>query len=303
MIDFQATGNSSASTNLVANVAVLTDPGGDALPFQTQDGQITIGSSGDVNCDGTTNVVDGMFILQYDVGLRSGSSQCPPPSDSLYEPACDVNGDSNCNVVDGLFVLQCDVGIPNDFCPTANAPEEHQKTNGQLKSLIKETTSAVVSITSGDVGNGDVITTTVSASLSSTLLGAATIDIYYDPAVVNVVDCAIDTANVFDYGYCNPVYENDGVNPDVVRFNVTALSGIDGSVQLAEIAFSGIGQTGESSLLEVDAITVTDPSGNTIPVTTQDGELHIVDTAPTPTPTPTPAPSPTETIYLPIILR
>ncbi len=77
---------------------------------------------GDVNCDGQVNVVDALFILQYEVGLRAANSGCPlPPSppDTLNVDACDVNGDTLCNVVDALFVLQCEVGIPNTSCPVS----------------------------------------------------------------------------------------------------------------------------------------------------------------------------------------
>src|SRR5262245_46093550 len=68
---------------------------------------------GDVNCDGAVSSVDGLFVLQFDVGLRLSSTQCPPPAGSLFQPACDANADGACNSVDGLFILQCDVGISN----------------------------------------------------------------------------------------------------------------------------------------------------------------------------------------------
>ena len=77
---------------------------------------------GDVNCDGSVNVVDALFILQREVGLRVDSGGCPlPPSppDTLNVAVCDVNNDGLCNVVDALFILQCEVGIPNTLCPAA----------------------------------------------------------------------------------------------------------------------------------------------------------------------------------------
>jgi hypothetical protein len=75
---------------------------------------------GDVNCDGLVNVVDALFILQGEVGLRVDSGGCPlppPPPATLYVAAGDVNKDRATNVVDALFILQCEVGIPNSFCP------------------------------------------------------------------------------------------------------------------------------------------------------------------------------------------
>ena len=75
-----------------------------------------------MSCDGLVNVVDTLFILQYEVGMRVDSGGCPlppPPPDILNVAACDVSGDGECNVVDALFILQCEVGIPNTFCPAA----------------------------------------------------------------------------------------------------------------------------------------------------------------------------------------
>ncbi len=72
---------------------------------------------GDVSCESSLNSIDGLFVLQHDVGLRPASNLCPPPAGSLYLPQCDVNGDGQCNSIDGLFILQCDVGINNVLCP------------------------------------------------------------------------------------------------------------------------------------------------------------------------------------------
>jgi hypothetical protein len=76
---------------------------------------------GDVNCDDQINAVDGMFILQYDVGLRTESNRCPVPSGTLHIGSCDVNSDQACNAVDALFVLQCDLGLSNILCPTGSS--------------------------------------------------------------------------------------------------------------------------------------------------------------------------------------
>lgn len=73
--------------------------------------------TGDVTCDEVLNVIDALFVLQYDVALRGASTTCAPPTDALYIPACDTNADATCNVIDALFILQCDVGISNVLCP------------------------------------------------------------------------------------------------------------------------------------------------------------------------------------------
>ncbi len=76
---------------------------------------------GDVSCDGVVNVVDALFILQYEVGLRVDSGGCPlppAPPDTLKVSAGNVNKDAVTNVVDALFILQCEVGAK----PGANMP-------------------------------------------------------------------------------------------------------------------------------------------------------------------------------------
>ena len=72
---------------------------------------------GDVDCDGDSDVVDAGFIFQYVLGLRSGSSQCPPPTGALYLPAADVSGNTIVNIVDAGFLFQCVLSIHNIFCP------------------------------------------------------------------------------------------------------------------------------------------------------------------------------------------
>jgi len=82
---------------------------------------LTLLPQGDVSCDGMRNVIDALFILQKEVGMRHATNSCivPMPADSLYTAFCDVSNDSLCNVVDALFILQCEVGISNVLCPAS----------------------------------------------------------------------------------------------------------------------------------------------------------------------------------------
>ena len=105
---------------------------------QTSEGVVSMAPSGggvvgDVNCDDEVNVVDALFTLQYEVGLRVGGGACPlppPPPDTLNVANCDVNEDGLCNVVDALFILQCEVGLPPgaemDFCLAAAQGAQEQ---------------------------------------------------------------------------------------------------------------------------------------------------------------------------------
>jgi len=71
---------------------------------------------GDVNCDTTVDAVDALFVLQYVVGMRQGSDQCPPPAGTLYLRAGNVNCDGQVDAVDALFILQYVVGIRPELC-------------------------------------------------------------------------------------------------------------------------------------------------------------------------------------------
>lgn len=71
---------------------------------------------GDVDCDNDVDAVDALFVLQYVVGLRSGSDECPPPEGHLYLPAADVDCDDDVDAVDALFVLQHVVGLRPELC-------------------------------------------------------------------------------------------------------------------------------------------------------------------------------------------
>ncbi len=67
-----------------------------------------------MSCDSETNVVDALYILQYEVGRRVDSGGCPlppPPHELLYVAGGDVNEDGPTDVVDALFILQCEVAV------------------------------------------------------------------------------------------------------------------------------------------------------------------------------------------------
>ena len=75
---------------------------------------------GDVDCDTSRNVIDALYVLQHDAGLRDSGAACE--QERVYETTCDVNTDENCNVVDALLILQCDVGNTNPLCPEGGGP-------------------------------------------------------------------------------------------------------------------------------------------------------------------------------------
>ena len=75
-------------------------------------GQIFAAPCGDVNSDGSIDIVDALLIAQYYVGLN------PSNFDST---AADVNGDGSIDIVDALLVAQLYVGLLNEF-PCGDTP-------------------------------------------------------------------------------------------------------------------------------------------------------------------------------------
>ena len=120
-ITFDGIGAPGNTSPLDVVVITFADPAGVPISVIDIDDSITINSidsaSGDVDCSNVVDTVDGMFILQYDVGNRAASDQCPSPPGTLYINNCDVSGDRACGSVDSLFILQCDLGVANALCP------------------------------------------------------------------------------------------------------------------------------------------------------------------------------------------
>lgn len=74
---------------------------------------------GDVNCDNEVNIIDALFIVQFEVLVRDGVTGCPldSPTSELNQLVGDVNNDLRVNVIDALLIAQCDAALANIFCP------------------------------------------------------------------------------------------------------------------------------------------------------------------------------------------
>lgn len=106
-------------------------------------------------------------------------------------------------------------------------------------------------------------------------LGAATIDMHYDPSVVDAAACQIDPNSSLDAGECILHYDHDGVFPDTVRFYLSSTTGVAGDFLLANITFQAVGESITSSILGVEPIVFEDPEGTPIPVTGLDGTICV----------------------------
>ena len=273
-ITFDAIGGPGSTSSLDVVVSTFADPAGTAISVIDIDDTITINSiesaSGDVNCDSVADAVDGMFILQYDVGMRAASDQCPPPTSTLYINNCDVSDDGVCGSVDSLFILQCDVGIANAFCPGTTAAQalEGQSWTPQQSVLLGVDVPVLLPETQ--------VTIPVYANILSGDLGAATVELHYDPQVLQPITCATDPADNFDLALCNKDFDSDGIGTDVIRLNALSSTGVNGELLLADITFEAIGPDGSSSMLELIADTFANTSGNALDLSIDEG-LAVID--------------------------
>ena len=135
-------------------------------------------------------------------------------------------------------------------------------------------------------------------ALTVTHLGAATVLVSYDPAVVQASACQRNPA--FDVGLCNIHYDADGDGvSDAVLFNLVSVNGLNASsdplllVQLTWQAAPTLTESA-STTLSITVRTFTDIDAAPLPVLAQNGQL-TVDALPTSTPTATPTMTPTAT--------
>lgn len=136
---------------------------------------------------------------------------------------------------------------------------------------------------SGEVAPGDLITVPVTADLDGEALGAATIEITYDPTVINATGCAADPDDLFDSALCNTAAASD-----TVKLTAVSVGGVSGGLALADVSFLAVGEVGDTSPLTLTVDPFADPDGQPISHTLEHGRIDIV---------------PPFSVYLPLALR
>jgi len=79
----------------------------------------TVGAPcGDVDCNGSLQMLDAMMIAQYVMGLRCGGDVCddPGPDQCVYLPAADVDCNGLVQMLDAMLVSQCVMGLIDCDC-------------------------------------------------------------------------------------------------------------------------------------------------------------------------------------------
>ncbi len=109
-------------------------------------------------------------------------------------------------------------------------------------------------------------------------LGAATVLVEYDPAVLAALAC--QNSPRFDIGMCNFSHDRDkDGTPDAVLFNVLSLNGVSGiePIVLVDITWQAVQAvaTEQTTSLVVRIQTFTDAAGKPLPYTTQNGQITL----------------------------
>ncbi len=137
-----------------------------------------------------------------------------------------------------------------------------------------------------DLTPDGVLTLSVEAAdLAAPGLGAATLDILFDPAVLRASDCHADPTGHFDTAICNARFDANGDRPDIVRVTAVSVAGATGSVSLARITFQ-VMASATSTEVDLALRTFTEPAGSPLPATVVGADLTLeegrVDARPLP---------------------
>jgi hypothetical protein len=104
-----------------------------------------------------------------------------------------------------------------------------------------------VSVNSAEAAAGSTVAVTVHGDSGASTVGAFTVDLAYDPAVLSATDC------LSTVGLCRT-----GVTPATTRVAGASLGGISGPFQFMTVTFDVIGPPGSVSPLDVQVIELSD---------------------------------------------
>jgi len=105
-------------------------------------------------------------------------------------------------------------------------------------------------------------------------INTTSVEMHYDPALLEVQSCAIAEDDRLDLGICNPAYA-----PGVLRFNVVSLAGLSGNIKLAEVTLRVQGTLSEDQPLALVVGSTTDTAGVARSLTVADENMPRAATA------------------------
>jgi hypothetical protein len=185
---------------------------------------------GDVNVSGKRDSADALLVLKYDVGLATGVTTWPPGPGTVYLPLCDVTQDGKCNSTDALRILMCDVALAS--CPAGAAAEA---ANSEIPADAHPAYFRAEQRADSATGQ---VSVRVLAESPHTPLGAATVEIRYDPARLTILSCAENPDSRLDLAVCNT-----GYGEGIVRYIGITTGGLVEPAALLEAQFQVVDPT------------------------------------------------------------
>lgn len=261
-VSFLVVGQPGQQSALGLQVSNAYESNGTNLTFGTAGSLVTvIGTNpgylrGDADCGQGVGIGDALAILRYSVALLGATNRCSPGQTNVINTlACDVNQDQNCTVADALWIAQCTADIRNAFCPG-------QLTTEQVVAIAATT---YPTITFGQIQQDadNTLVVPILAQIPAERLGAATIDVQYDPTQFQLLACQ-STVELF---MCNEQFAPSNNGSATARFSLLASTGLAGDVPLAQLRFQAIGDqqqpiTNLGASLRLAPITLIDDQGN-----------------------------------------
>jgi len=160
--------------------------------------------------------------------------------------------------------------ITPTYTPTKTATKTATPTRTPTATPTIPGQQAIVRIGSGQAPHCSVATVPLEILQPPVPVGAATIDIVYNPAIADPTGW--DGGPGWDMVQCSLDY-----TPHTVRCTAISATGVPGNSLVADITFHCVGDPGQCSALDVSVVTFTDPEGDPIPVTDQDGQFCCTD--------------------------
>ncbi|HSO27421.1 MAG TPA: cohesin domain-containing protein [Anaerolineales bacterium] len=103
------------------------------------------------------------------------------------------------------------------------------------------------------------------------VLGALTLEVQYDPSVLQPVDCRADPDNLFDADSCNLSY-----GPGAILLNFLSDKGRTGDFNLAILRLRAI-KAGQQTMVTILPLTVASPSGKAVEVLAHESSITVAD--------------------------
>ncbi len=181
---------------------------------------------GDVNGNGLRDVSDALLIMRYVAGYVPGDENYPPQKGNPYLPLCDIIPEGYCTNDDALLVLRCENGQP---CTPENDPGD------PLTLTIGAALEFRVEVIP-PVGQETYRIIQVIADDADAHLGAASLELNYDPANLTFSNCVTDPGSKLAAGECSITGATG-----TVKLNGVHLQGAGPETVLAELRVDPVG--------------------------------------------------------------